>query len=186
MGNRPIESIGRKWNDAYVSSLDDAEAAYVDKVVEAGENLSKPDTTGMMGDAYTAAVTSDAFRANVRNAFSPEVAGVAYSQRAAQIRETGTTLFQQQKMVDMTRIRRGVASEMANLIALIDAGDDVIAFKFAYSTPLKRTIANKAAMAVADRLTIPVTATKIFNQIKTVYANNKAKAPWLDFKDVVE
>ena len=183
MGERPAESIGKKWNDAYVSSLDDAQDAYLDKVNAAGEDLVKRAVDGTMATAYAAAVANDNYAVNVRAAFNEQNAGAAYVQRTDQIKSTGTTLFQQQKMVDMTKVRRGIRAVIGAVIITIGAENNGIAFKYDYSPALKKTVTNKAAMAIADKLNLPVTANAVFEAIKNAYTANKSKAPWLDFKD---
>ena len=184
MGVRPAASIGKKWNAAYVESLDDAQTAYVDKLPEAAKELKAFSRDGPKVAKYAAAVNSNKYRNAVDTAFTEQKAGAAYTQRTDQIKVTGTTLFQQQKMVDMTVVRRAIRNSLGAVVELIKAADDVMQFKFDYADELKRSVTNAAAMSIADKLTNDFTAAAIFTQMKTAYALDKANSPWNNFKDV--
>ena len=160
---RPASSIGKKWNDAYVSAADDAIEAYGNALpglatkIIAGKGAAKA--------AYTAALDSASYDANVRAGLAPGVADVNNAQRLAQIEQTGFTQAQQSKLVTETEIRRHLSTLVSSVRALADGGSGNLKLP-AVSNNLKNQIINVAMMKFIRNFSTTSTAEQVVAVIK--------------------
>ena len=160
---RPSSSIGKKWNDAYVSAIDDAVDAYGNALPGLATKIIA--AKGAAKAAYTAALDSASYDANTRAGLAPGIADVNYGQRLAQIEQTGFTQAQQNKLVSDTEIRRHLSTLIASVVALANGQAGNLKLP-AVSNNLKNQIINVAMMSLIRNFSTTSTAEQVVAVIK--------------------
>ena len=161
---RPASSIGKKWNDAYVSAADDAAEAYGNALPGLATKIIAQ--KGVAKAAYATALDSASFDANVRAGLAPGVADVNYGQRLAQIEQTGFTEAQKNKLVSETEVRRHLSTLVSSIRALADGAGGNLKLPNV-SDNLKNQIINVALMKFIRNFSTTTTAESAVAVIKT-------------------
>lgn len=165
---RPATSIGQKWNDAFVSSADDAIDAYGNALPNVAQGII--DGKAAAKAAYVKALDSASFDANVRAGLAPGVADVAYRQRLEQIQVTGFTDSIKSKMVSETQVRRHLGTLIPQIIGLANGQAGNLKLPDVTDT-LKAQIINVAMMSLIRNFSTTSTAASVVAILKTNVAD---------------
>ena len=162
---RAAESIGSKWDSALKEAIPDAKTAYGQVLATIPGKITA--AKGKMKTAYAAAIDAPNFDARVTAGLAPGKADVAYNERLDQIAVTGTTEAQQAKMVEETKIRRRISTQIPAVIALFTGTSGNLKFPDGISNITKKTIVNRAAMKYRTYFSERSSGQDIYDILKT-------------------
>ena len=153
---RPASSIGRKWESGFQDAISDAEEAYGDALHGLATKVIAAKETAKTN--FAAALDSTAYDAGARAGLASGVANIAFTERLAQIAETGFTTSQHPKMVAQTELRSHLPTPLGSLEALATRASGKLKLDSATKS-VRRIILTTALMELVDNYSTTTTAT---------------------------